>query len=89
MLKLKAEAELARLENAAAARSPSPRDTKQPPGKTTRGMPQAAKAKPVDPKQIKQGYQKAIELSPRAVEQMEHAVKIAQTEESSGCLPAG
>ena len=65
LLKLKAEAELARLE-----KSPPPdagrRGMTRPPARTTRRMPAAAKSKPVDPKQIKAGYQKAIELAPQS-----------------------
>jgi Ca-activated chloride channel family protein len=74
LLKLKAEAELARLD-----KSPPP-DAGQkahdaPTGKNEPADGAAAKTKPVDPQQIKAGYQKAIELAPRAVEQMDLAVK--------------
>ncbi len=88
LLKLKAEAELARLEK------PPPPDAAQKGHDSSSGKddPQdagAAKPKPVDPKQIKAGYQKAIELAPRAVEQMERAVKSLKQKDRSGGLPAG
>ena len=47
----------------------------------------AAKPKPVDPKQIKAGYQKAIELAPRAVEQMERAVKSLKQKDPQAAYP--
>jgi len=62
LLKLKAQAELDRLE-------------KQPSQEAGPGNAQDGKPKPVDPKQLKQGYQKAVDLSPRAVEQMKRAVQ--------------
>ena len=88
MLKLKAEAELARLEK------PPPPDAAQKEHEPSSGKddPQdagAAKPKPVDPKLIKAGYQKAIELAPRAVEQMEQAVKSLKQKDRSGGLSAG
>ena len=45
------------------------------------------KPKPVDPKQIKAGYQKAIELAPRAVEQMERAVKALKQKDPQAAYP--
>jgi Ca-activated chloride channel family protein len=59
LLKLKAQAELERLE-----KEPAPAPTNP-----------VAKDNTDDPKQVKAGYQKAIELAPRAVEQMDKAVK--------------
>ena len=73
LLKLKAEAELTRLEKSPpqgagqGAESSSGKD--EPPDAG------AGKPKPVDPKLLKAGFQKAIELAPRAVEQMQQAVK--------------
>ncbi|MGC8641668.1 MAG: VWA domain-containing protein [Isosphaeraceae bacterium] len=62
LLKLKAEAELARVD-------------KQPQPSASPGNAQGPAAKPVDPKQLKQGYQKAIDLAPRAAEKMQEAVQ--------------
>jgi Ca-activated chloride channel family protein len=56
LLKLKAETELARLEKSPPAEAAEPTDESQPKG--------------VDPEQVKAGYQKAIDLVPRAVEKM-------------------
>jgi Ca-activated chloride channel family protein len=86
LLKLKAEAELARLE-----KSPPP-DAQQKGHNLSSGKDDprdagAAKSKPVDPKQIKAGYQKAIELAPRAVEQMERAVKSLKQKDPQAAYP--
>ena len=84
LLKLKAEAELERLEKAPARRgregasSPSGKDASKDAG--------AAKPKPIDPKQVKAGYQKAIELAPRAVDRDGTCGQVAQTEKLAGCL---
>ena len=74
LLKLKAEAELARPEK------PSSTDANQmgpdpSSGKDNPPSAEATRPTPVDPKQVKEGYRKAVELVPRAVEQMERAVK--------------
>lgn len=75
ILKLKAEAERERLE-----KSP-PATTKEGPKKDTGGMP--------DPKQLKAGYEKAIALAPRAVEQMQHAIKaLKQKDRQTASSPA-
>ena len=79
LLKLKAEAELERLE-------------KSPPGRPARRSDKdrkdaAVRGKAVDPKQIKAGYQKAIELAPRAVEQMEQAVKALKQKDRQAAYP--
>jgi Ca-activated chloride channel family protein len=68
MLAPKAEAELQRLESMPPPQAPADENAPQDP---------AAGAQPqqVDPEQIKEGYRKAIELAPHAVEQMEAAVK--------------
>ena len=72
LLKLKAEAELTRVEKE------QPKDTEKKvlepsPGKNDPAAAGAAAPKPVDPKELKAGYQKAIELAPKAVERMERA----------------
>jgi Ca-activated chloride channel family protein len=80
LLKLKAEAELERLEKLppeAAARkgqgpAAGPSSASRPIAPPATG---SAQAKPADPREIKAGYQKAIELAPKAVEQMEVTVK--------------
>jgi hypothetical protein len=72
LLKLKAEAERSRLEQQPP--DAGPKGQNPTPGKPGPQGPGAAGTKPVDPEQLKAGYQKAIELAPRAVEQMELAV---------------
>jgi hypothetical protein len=74
LLKLKAEAELAQLKEQP---PPEPRKDGNDPaaGKDDAKNPAAAKPKPVDPEKIKAGYQKAIELAPKAVGQMDLAAK--------------
>jgi Ca-activated chloride channel family protein len=86
LLKLKAEAELARLEK------PHPPDAEPKEDDSSAGKddPQkagAAKPKPVDPKLIKAGYQKAIELAPRAVEQMERTLKSLNQKHPQAAYP--
>ena len=46
-----------------------------------------AQSKPVDPKEMKAGYQKAIELAPKAVEQMERAVKSLKQKDPPAAYP--
>ncbi|MDB5387199.1 MAG: hypothetical protein JWM11_2845 [Planctomycetaceae bacterium] len=69
LLAPKAEAELNRLENA----PPPP----APPAPADKSKPTDSKQQP-DPELAKAGYRKAIELAPKAVEQMELAVKSMQ-----------
>jgi Ca-activated chloride channel homolog len=87
LLKLKAEAELARVE-----KSPPPEPAqKGNDSPTGRDEPRAAAGpgpKPVDPKQIKAGYQKAIELAPGAALQMERAVKSLNQKDAPAAYPA-
>ena len=87
LLKLKAEAELSRLE-----KSPPPDpDQKGHDPATGKAEPRdatGAKPKPVDPKQIKVGYQKAIELAPRAAVQMERAVDSLKKRDTQSAYPA-
>ena len=76
LLKLKAEAELARPE-------PPPPSSAGPSGAGP------ATSQPIDPEQTKAGYQKAIELAPRAVESMEQAVKsLKQNDPPAAYTPA-
>jgi Ca-activated chloride channel homolog len=82
LLKLKAEAELARFKDS----HPSDKeqegvDSKTPPNAG------AAKSTPVDPKQIEAGYEKAIELAPRAGEQMDRAIKMLKQKNSQAAYP--
>ncbi len=86
LLKLKAEAELARMEKS----PPAEAEPKGPdPGATTGDPKDAgpAKPKPVDPKLIKAGYQKAIDLAPRAAQQMERTVKSLKQKEPQAAYP--
>jgi Ca-activated chloride channel homolog len=86
LLKLKAEAELARVQE-----SPTPdaaqkgNDTQS--GKSSPSDPAAPKSKPVDPAQVKAGYQKAIELAPQAVGQMEKAGKALKQKDRPAAYP--
>ncbi len=76
LLKLKAEAELDRLAKSPPAEAESKPRTDD--NEARKGQPKdgaADQPQPVDPKLIKAGYQKAVELAPRAVEQMGRAVK--------------
>jgi Ca-activated chloride channel homolog len=86
LLKLKAEAELERLEKspppAAAQEDDHPAAAKDEPTQAGDAQP-----KPVDPKLVKAGYQKAIELVPRAVEQMERAVKLLKQKDGKAAHP--
>ena len=68
LLAPKAEAELARLEVAPAQQKPDSNDPSEAP--STAGAQQQ-----IDPEQMKEGFRKAVELAPQAVEQMEAAVK--------------
>jgi hypothetical protein len=86
LLKLKAEDELERME-----KSPPP-DAKQSgddksAGKDDTKDPALSQPKPVDPKLIKEGYQKAIDLAPQAVLQMERAVKSLKQKEPKAAYP--
>ena len=77
LLKLKAEAELARLKEQPAAVAPAEAE-KPSAGKDSSKDAPDEKPKPVDPEKIKAGYQKAIELAPKAAGQMERAAKVAR-----------
>jgi Ca-activated chloride channel family protein len=86
LLTLKAEAELAR------PQTPQPPDAGQKGHDSSSGKDDprdagAAKSKPVDPKQEKAGYEKAVELAPRAVEQMERAVKSLKQKDPQAAYP--
>jgi Ca-activated chloride channel family protein len=76
LLRLKAVAERERLERAPPAPQPNPGDRSAPP------------ANP-DPESLKAAYQKAIELAPRAAEQMEHALQaLRRNDRQAGFPPA-
>ncbi len=82
-LALKAEAELARVkEQPPAAAGKDSKD--QNAGKDDSDKTGEAKQKPVDPEKIKAGYQKAIELAPRAAAQMERAAKALRQKDRAG-----
>jgi Ca-activated chloride channel homolog len=86
LLKLKAEAELARVQE-----SPAPEaEQKGPDSKSGKGDPAdaaAPKSKPIDPEKIKAGYQKAIDLSPQAVGHMEKAGKALKQKDRQAAYP--
>ena len=86
LLKLKAEAELERLQK------PQPPDAAQKkddssPGKGNPQDPAAAQPKPIDPKMIKAGFQKAIDLAPQAALHMERAVKSLKQKDPKAAYP--
>src|SRR5262249_42893351 len=66
LLKPKAEAELERFEKAEAS-GEAKQSSGQTPGKSDSTDAGDAKSKPVDPKEVKADYKKAIELAPKAV----------------------
>ena len=77
LLRLKAEAELDRLEKTPPIDATRRRGRFANPAPTTRPTRRAgdSKPKPVDPEEIKAGYRKAIDLAPQAVDQMQVAAK--------------
>jgi hypothetical protein len=86
LLKLKAEAELARLDK------PQPSGAEQKGHEPSSGKDAAKNAapgqpKPVDPEQIKAGYQQAIKLAPQAVDQMQRAVKALRQKQRQTAHP--
>ena len=91
LLKLKAEAELERLEKSPPPEVPQAAETKKD---TTSEKDESndagdAQPKPVDPEQIKAGYERAVELAPKAVEHMDAALKsIKQKDRQSAYPPA-
>ncbi len=86
LLKLKAEAELARLEKTPPP-DPAQKGHDSSPGKDEPADAAGAKPKPVDPKLIKAGYQKAIELAPQASLQMEKAVNSIKQKDTHAAYP--
>ncbi len=86
LLKLKAEAELARVEKTP-PQGAGQEGHDPSAGKADSPNKGAAKPLPVDPKEIKAGYQKAIELAPRAVEQMERAGKSLKQKDQQAAYP--
>ena len=88
LLKLKAEAELERLEKAPVPEAEPTRDeSESEPENQQAPEDHKAKARPVDPEQIKEGYRKAIELAPEAVTQMEKAVRSLKQKERKAAYP--
>jgi Ca-activated chloride channel family protein len=83
LLKLKAEAELARLPVA------KPADAKTKGPATTPKKDASANANPSqpDPKELAAGYQKAIELAPRAVDEMEKALTALKQKDRAAAYP--
>ena len=86
LLKLKAEAELERMEKSPPPDAKPSGDDKSAVKDDTKA-PAAAQPKPVDPKLIKEGYQKAIDLAPQAVLHMERAVKSLKQKEPKAAYP--
>ena len=85
LLKLKAEAELLRLEkNPPTNPEKKTHEPSPAPNGPTPGAPQP---KPVDPKELKAGYQKAIELAPKAADQMDRAVKALKQKDAKAAYP--
>ena len=88
LLKLKAEAELDRL-----AKSPPTEAEVKPKTKSNAAEKDQSKdgdadqPQPIDPKLIKAGFQKAVELAPRAVEQMGRAVKSLKQKSPDTAFP--
>ncbi len=89
LLKLKAEGELERLKRSPSADAPPALSEE----KTTKSEEDdgsdadAAQPKPVDPEEIKAGYEKAIKLAPKAVEQMEAALKSLKQKDRQSAYP--
>ncbi len=73
LLKLKAEAELARLEKSPTPEAAEPTDDSQPKG--------------ADPEQAKAGYQTAIDLVPRAVEKMGATIQSLKKQDGPAAYP--
>ncbi len=86
LLKLKAEAELEQLQQ------PQPPEagkkaSEPAAGKDDSKGPAPGGSKPVDPKQKKAGLEKAIELAPKAVEQMDRAIKSLKQKAPQAAFP--
>ncbi len=86
LLKLKAEAELARLKEQPAAVAPKEAEKPSAGKDSSKGAPDE-KPKPVDPDKIKAGYEKAIELAPKAAGQMERAAKALKLKDRAAAYP--
>jgi hypothetical protein len=87
LLKPKAEAELERQEKNEASGAQGQQKPEPIPKQSNPPDAGAGKPKPVDPKEIKAGYQKAIELAPKAVEQMDRALKALKQKHSQAAYP--
>ncbi len=86
LLKLKAEAELARVKEQPPQEAPK-ENKETSAGKDDTKNAADGKPKPVDPEKIKAGYQKAIELAPEAVKKMELAAKALEKKDRKGAYP--
>jgi Ca-activated chloride channel family protein len=86
LLRLKAEAELERLEKSPPAAKGQEIDDSGTPGADPHNAADAQPT-PVDPEKLKAGYEKAIELAPRAVEQMDAAVKALKQNDRAAAYP--
>ncbi len=84
LLKLKAEAELERLEKSPPSAATQPPEDDSEPADDDAGK---AHPKPIDPEQLKAGFQKAIDLAPQAVEQMERAAKSLKQKDRESAYP--
>src|SRR5262249_6273202 len=90
LLKLKAEAELARLKSAPAApAATAPRGGPPSSKQDDAGAAPAGKPAAVDPEKVKAGLQKAVDLAPQAAQQMDRAQKaLAQKDRKQAFAPA-
>lgn len=89
LLKLKAEAELERLEKSpppAVAQKEAPKEEEEDSPKLP-DEEAASGPQPVDPAQLKAGFEKAIELAPQAAVQMETALKSLRQDDQPAAYP--
>jgi len=86
LLKLKAQAELERMETSQPPEA-TPKKEDPAPGKADPQDAGAAHAKPIDPKLIKEGFQKAISLAPQAALQMERSGKSLKQNDPKAAHP--
>lgn len=87
LLKLKAEAELERFEKSPLPDVAPPKDESKTTDEDDPHGPGADQPKPVDPEQLKAGFQKAIELAPQAVAQMDLAAKALKQKDRQAAWP--
>jgi Ca-activated chloride channel family protein len=86
LLKPKAEAELARLKQAPAD-GDAAKGKGAKSGKDDAQNPPAGESKPIDPKESRAGYEKAIELAPRAIAHMEQAEMALEKKDRAAAYP--